>query len=152
MRATTITTALTAAAAVVGSVGTDPESAWYESLDRPPWQPPPIAFPLVWTPLYGTIAYGTGRAIEQADPAGRRRLWRLTAANLAANAGWNWAFFRARSPIGGLGVIGVLNGLNLALLQEASRADRRAAASLAPYAGWVGFATALNASIWRRNR
>jgi translocator protein len=152
MRATAVTTVMTAAAAVVGSVGTDPESDWYESLHKPPWQPPAVAFPLVWTPLYAAIAYGTGRAIEQADPPRRRRLWAVTAANLSANAGWNWAFFRGRSPSGGLAVISVLNVLNDVLLVEAWRADRRAAAALSPYVGWVGFATALNADIWRRNR
>ena len=46
----------------------------------------------------------------------------------------------------------VLNGLNLVLLREAARRDRVAAAALAPYVVWTGFATALNASIWRRNR
>ena len=106
----------------------------------------------MWTPLYVAIAYGTGRAIERADPSRRRRLWAVTAADLTANAGWNWAFFRGRSPVGGLVVISVLNGLNVVLVREAARADGRAAAVLAPYAAWVGFATALNGSIWLRNR
>lgn len=137
---------------MVGSIGTDPGSDWYRSLDKPSWQPPPMAFPLVWTPLYAAIAYGTGRAIERAEPTRRRRLWALTAADLAANAGWNWAFFRGRSSAGGLAVINVLNVLNDALLVEAWRADRRAGAVLAPYVGWVALAMALNADIWRRNR
>jgi translocator protein len=151
-RATTVTTAMTAATAWIGSLGTDPDSPWYQSLDKPSWQPPPAGFPLAWTPLYIQIAYGTGRTIERATPERRRRIWALTTADLVANAGWNWAFFRGRSPAGGLAVIGVLNTLNVLLLAEAWRTDRRATAALAPYVGWVGFATALNASIWRRNR
>ena len=143
---------MTAAAAGVGSLGTDPESEWYESLEKPPWQPPPIAFPLVWTPLYVAIAYGTGRMIDRSEPEDRAGLLTLTAANLAANAGWNWAFFRSRSPAGGLVVITALNALDAALVRRAATVDRRAAVALAPYAAWVGFATALNASIWRRNR
>lgn len=152
MRATTVTSAMTAATAALGSVGTDPGSAWYQSLEKPSWQPPPGAFPLVWTPLYAAIAYGTGRAIEQAEPRRRKRLWALTTANLAANAGWSWTFFRGHSLPGGLAVIAALNLLNDALLVEAWRSDRRAAAALTPYAGWVAFATALNADLWRRNR
>ncbi len=143
---------MTAAAAGVGSLGTDPASEWYESIEKPPWQPPPVAFPLVWTPLYAAIAYGTGRMVEQARSEERRGLLALTAADLVANAGWNWAFFRGRSPAGGLAVIVALNGLNVALVRRAAAVDDRAAAALAPYAAWVGFATALNASIWRRNR
>ena len=143
---------MTVAAAGVGSVGTDPESEWYRSIEKPPWQPPAVAFPLVWTPLYAAIAYGTGRMVDEAAREDRSRLLALTAANLVANAGWNWAFFRGRSPAGGLAVIMALNVLNAALVRRAASVDGRAAAALLPYAAWVGFATALNASIWRRNR
>lgn len=151
MRATVWTSLKTATAAVVGTVGTDPESQWYRSIEKPPWQPPAVVFPLVWTPLYVAIAYGTGRMVEQSRPEERSGLLALTAADLVANAGWNWAFFRGRSPAGGLAVITALNALNAALVRRAASVDGRAGASLAPYAVWVGFATALNASIWRRN-
>jgi tryptophan-rich sensory protein len=146
---------LTAAAAVVGSLGTRPDSDWYRSLDKPEWQPPGAAFPLVWTPLYALIGWGSGRALARAadtSPRARRRLSVLLTADLAANAGWCWAFFAARSPAAGLAVIVGLDALDLALLREAARHDRVAAAALAPYVLWTGFATALNASIWRRNR
>ena len=36
-------------------MATTPDSEWYQQLDKPSWQPPPIAFPLVWTPLYADI-------------------------------------------------------------------------------------------------
>lgn len=147
-----LTSALTATAAAVGSLGTRPDSGWYRSLDKPSWQPPGAAFPLVWTPLYGLIAWGTGRLVDGAEPGDRGRLVALTSADLAANAGWCWAFFARESPRAGLAVIVLLDGLNLALLREAARRDRTAAAALAPYVAWTGFATALNASIWRRNR
>ncbi len=151
MRAHVLTSAMTAAAATVGSLGTKPDSGWYRGLEKPPWQPPAIAFPLVWTPLYGLIAWGTGRLVDS-DPADRERLLALTAADLVANAGWNWAFFDRQSPRAGLGVLAVLNVLNVALLREAAKRDATAAAALAPYVVWTGFATVLNASIWRRNR
>ena len=142
---------LTAAAAVVGSLGTKPQSPWYRSLDRPTWEPPGVAFPLVWTPLYGLIAWSTGRAAE-ADEDGRAAYLALTSADLAVNAGWCWQFFTRESTGGGLATILALDALNLALLAETAKRDRRAALALAPYVVWTGFATALNASIWRRNR
>ena len=46
MRATVWTSLMTAAAAGVGSLGTDPESEWYQSIEKPSWQPPAVAFPL----------------------------------------------------------------------------------------------------------
>ena len=145
------TAALTAAAAVVGSLGTRPKGRWYRTLDRPSWEPPGVAFPLVWTPLYGLIAWSTGRAAE-ADAPGRGRYLALTTADLAVNAGWCWAFFARESAAGGLVTIVALDALNVALLVETAKRDRTAALALAPYVVWTGFATALNASIWRRNR
>jgi tryptophan-rich sensory protein len=147
------TTAMAAAAAAVGSVGTRPGSAWYRALDKPSWQPPPAAFPLVWTPLYASIAWATGRATAATrSERDRRRMLVATAADLVANAGWSWAFFAARSPASGLVVLGALNASNAVLVRESARHDRRAAAALAPYAAWCGFATALNLALWRRNR
>ena len=87
---------MTAAAAGVGSLGTDPESEWYQSIEEPSRQPPSVVFPLVWTPLYVAVAYGTGRIVDKGRPAERRGLLALTAADLVANAGWNWAFFRGK--------------------------------------------------------
>jgi len=143
--------AITATAAGVGFLGTKPDSAWCRSLDKPSWQPPNQAFPLVWTPLYGLIGWGTGRALEKAGTDDRRML-ALTTVDLAANAGWCWAFFVKQSPATGLGVILALDVLNIALVREAAKHDKVAAVALKPYVVWTGFATALNASIWWRNR
>lgn len=152
MRPLLKTSVLTAIAAAVGTRGTKADTAWYRKLDKPDWQPPGEVFPIVWTPMYSLIAWGTGRAIAKAPEDERGRLLALTAADLAVNAGWCWAFFDRQSPRAGLVTIAVLNGLNLALVREAGRQDRLAAAALTPYVGWTAFATALNASIWRRNR
>jgi benzodiazapine receptor len=142
---------ITAAAAGVSFLGTKPDSAWYRALDKPAWQPPAVAFPLVWTPLYALIGWGTGRALEEAG-ADDRRMLALTTADLALNAGWCWAFFVKQSPATGLGVIVALDVLNVALVREAAKHDPTAALALKPYVVWTGFATALNASIWSRNR
>lgn len=150
MRARLVAAALTATAAGVGFLGTRPDTAWYRALDKPRWQPPNLAFPLAWTPLYGLIGWGTGRAVDRAGPEGARML-ALTAADLALNAGWCWAFFVKQSPGTALGVILALDVANVALVREAARHDRAAALALTPYAGWTAFATALNASIWWRN-
>jgi translocator protein len=151
MRPRLVTTALTTLSAVAGSLGTRPDGPWYRNLDRPSWEPPPIAFPLVWTPLYGLIAWSTGRAADARED-GRAGYLALATADLAVNAGWCWVFFTRESAGGGLATIVALDALNLALLRETAKRDRVAAAALAPYVAWTGFATALNAAIWRRNR
>jgi tryptophan-rich sensory protein len=73
------------------------------------------------------------------------------AGNLALNAAWTWLFFRARSPKAAVVCTALLDLSNVQLIAKVGRIDRLAAAALLPYAGWCAFATALNASIARRN-
>ncbi|QDP95429.1 tryptophan-rich sensory protein [Microlunatus elymi] len=151
-RSFVLSAAVVAAAAVAGSVGVDPKSRWYRSLRKPDWQPPAQAFGLVWTPLYAAIAWSGGRTLSRISPAERSGYVGTFAVNLVLNAGWNWLFFRARSPLAGLVGIAALNVSNAQLIKKTTATDRAAAAALLPYAAWCGFATALNASIWRLNR
>ncbi|MGC5167986.1 TspO/MBR family protein [Luteimicrobium sp. DT211] len=148
------TTGATAAAAVVGSLATDVDGRWYRRRELPPWQPPRLAFPIVWTTLYADIAVtsaATLTRLRQTDPRAARRFGTALGVNLAMNAGWTALFFRARRP--SLGAVGAL-----ALAVSSTDLTRRAAAAdpahgvaLAPYAAWCTFATALSADIWRRN-
>jgi benzodiazapine receptor len=144
------TVASVAAAAAVGSAATTPNLDWYRSLDRPSWEPPQAAFPMVWTSLYALIAVGTGRALDRLSPAERTRFWRTFAINLGLNAGWSAVFFGARRPSLALVELMALNASNVALLRRAWRGDRRAGAALIPYVVWTGFATVLNGSIAAR--
>lgn len=140
------------AAAAAGSVATRPGSTWYRSLDKPAWQPPPAAFPVVWTSLYALIAIAAARTLKRLPPAERRRFWRTYVTNLALNAGWTGVFFAARRPGLALVEIAALNSSNVALLRQAWRTDRLAGVALLPYVAWTGFATVLNGSIAARNR
>ncbi|GEJ98954.1 TspO/MBR family protein [Streptomyces sp. NPDC014684] len=145
--------AAVAATAVTGATATDPDSAWYASLRKPSWQPPPWAFGVVWTPLYASIAYAAGRALGRArSPRQRAGIVRDLAADLALNAAWTRLFFGRRDPQAALAEIALLNLGNALLIRRIARTDRTAAGVLAPYAAWCVFATALNASIVRLNR
>ena len=139
----------------VGALATTPESAWYRSLDKPAWQPPPIAFPLVWTPLYADIAVSTAAALVQLEDAGRDEeaaaLRRSLAINLVLNTGWSVLFWRVRRPWLSTAWCGVLTAHSMFLLRRLLEADPRLRRALAPYPAWCAFATALNASIARRN-
>jgi benzodiazapine receptor len=146
-----LTSAAAAAAAAAGARAVDPGSAWYRGLRKPPWQPPPQAFGLVWTPLYASIAWAGGRALRQADGRQRTKLAVSLGANLTLNAAWNWLFFGLRSPRAGLAGTLAVDLSNADLIRRVARVDRRAAAALAPYGLWCLFATALNADIARRN-
>lgn len=145
------TAAGVAAAAAAGSAATRPGSDWYQSLEKPSWQPPQAAFPTVWTSLYALIAFASARALDRMPEPDRSRFWRAYAVNLGLNAGWTGVFFGARRPRLALLEIAALNASNLALLRRAWQTDRVAGAALVPYVAWTGFATVLNRSIVARN-
>lgn len=140
-----------AAAAVTGARSVDPDSDWYRGLSKPPWQPPPWVFGVVWPPLYASVAWAGGRALARARGGRRRAVATGLAANLALNAGWNRLFFGCRSPKAGVVGTLLLDISNAELIRRSARADTTAALALVPYAAWCGFATALSLSVARRN-
>jgi tryptophan-rich sensory protein len=146
------TSAAVTATAVIGGLGTDVTSHWYRDLDKPRWQPPGAAFGPAWTTLYGLTAVASARILDRLEtPEERRAFANALGANLALNAGWNWLFFKARRPRWALGEILLMEVSTLDLTRRAAKVDSPAAKMLIPYAGWVAFATLLNASIARRN-
>jgi translocator protein len=146
------TSAAVTATAVIGVLGTDVTSRWYRHLDKPAWQPPGAAFGPAWTTLYGLMAVASARTLDRLEEPGDRRAFATAfGANLMLNAGWNWLFFKARRPRWALTEILLMEVSTLDLTRRAAHVDRPAAKMLIPYAGWVAFATALNASIARRN-
>ena len=81
-----------------------------------------------------------------------RRQWVLAVAiNLVLNVLWSVLFFNLRRPDWALAEVGLLWLSILALVLLARRVDRIAAWLLAPYLGWVAFASVLNLAIVRLN-
>jgi benzodiazapine receptor len=154
------TTAATAAAAAAGSLATDPKDQWYRQLRKPGWQPPPLAFPVVWTALYADLAVSSAVVLDsggddaqaKAAQRGERAAYRgALAVNLVLNAGWSWLFWRARRPWLAAAECAVLAASSADLVRRSSRLSPAAGAALAPYALWCGFATVLSTAIARRN-
>lgn len=139
------------ATAMAGAAATDPESDWYQSLAKPDWQPPPSAFPVVWTALYATIAGAVAKAYKHCPEQERAALVRSVGVNLGLNAGWSWLFFRSRHL--GLAAVGaaLLAVSSMKLVKRVGRHSRAAGAWLVPYALWTCFATVLSTDIAVRN-
>ncbi len=150
-----VTTAAVTVTAAAGARATTPEAGWYADLDTPAWQPPPVAFPLVWTPLYADLAVATAAALTTLEGEGRNDevadLRRSLAVNLVLNAGWSVLFWRVRRPWLSTVWCAALAGHSAALTRRVAAVDPALGAALAPYPAWCGFATALNFSIARRN-
>jgi translocator protein len=146
-----------AAAAGAGSIASPKRvPAWYSRLRKPPYQPPGVAFPLVWTTLYGDIAATSAVAIDRFRATGQhdeaRRYAAALGVNLALNAGWSWLFFRYHKL--GASALGAaaLTVSSADLARRAAQADPRAGMALSPYPLWCAFATVLATHVWRLNR
>jgi tryptophan-rich sensory protein len=136
-------------AGLTGAAVTDP--AFYAELARPAWAPPGWLFGPVWVTLYAAMGVAAWLVWRSARTPTRAAALRLFAAQLAINAIWTPVFFGMRSIAGGLAVIVALGIAIVATIALFARVSRPAAWLLVPYAAWVTFATALNASIWMLN-
>jgi len=140
--------AMVAAAALVGTqFGPGP---WYVALQKPPWTPPGWLFAPVWTVLYVAIAVAgwsvwRSKAVSVTKPI---LIWLL---QLMLNGLWSWLFFGLRRPdLALIDIIALLVTIGW-FIASAGKISRVAAWLFVPYALWVGFATALNFSIWQLN-
>jgi benzodiazapine receptor len=122
--------------------------AWYQSLAKPPFNPPNWIFGPVWSALYVLIGIAGARTWLAHPASGRMQLW---FGQMALNFLWTPAFFGAESTILGLIVIVPLLAAILVFIRASWHRDRISALLLMPYAVWVGFATLLNVSLFVLN-
>ncbi len=136
--------AAVAATAVIGSLSAISASAEYEQLRTPSWAPPSWLFGPVWTALYVMIALSGWLFWKRHGVRGELVLF---AVQLVLNAAWTPLFFAAgRYGWALVDIVALLVSI-VALIVAFGREHRVAALLLVPYLAWVGFATALNASI-----
>ena len=127
-------------------------STWYPGLNKPSWTPPASWFGPVWTMLYVLVAIAGWRVWCAAPGPDRGRALALWVVQLGLNVLWSPLFFGMRAPGLALVDIVLLAASIVAFVVTAWPTSPVAALLFVPYAVWVGFATALNAAIWRMNR
>jgi len=138
------------AAADLGSLLTTPSlRPWYAELRKPAWTPPSWLFAPVWTILFLAMAVAAWLVWRKAGLASAPM--RLFLLQLLLNVGWSALFFRLRSPGAAFVEILVLWLAILATSVEFWKVIPPAGFLLLPYLIWVGYAAALNFSIWRLN-
>ena len=141
-----------AVALASGLLVTTSVDTWYPNLAKPGFTPPSWLFPPVWWTLYTLMAIAAWRVWRAAGSfETAQQALVLFFVQLAFNLEWSFLFF-------GMQMIGwalldsvVLWCLILLTTLAFFRRDRIAAVLMLPYLGWVGYATALNAAIWRLN-
>lgn len=124
--------------------------SWYRTLNKPFWNPPRIAFAVIWPFLYTLM----GLSLWCALIARKKKTWKLLLpffVQLFLNFTWSFVFFYWRSPhLAFVNIVLLLIALawNMKVFY---RHDKRAAYLLVPYFLWVFYASSLNLAIWYLN-
>lgn len=124
---------------------------WYAGLKKPSWNPPGWVFGPVWTTLYVMMAVAAWLVWKHGGFAVQRRPLMLFLVQLVLNAAWTPLFFGMHQPGLAFAEIVLLWLAIVATFAAFRSVTRTAAWLLAPYLAWVGFAAALNFTLWRLN-
>lgn len=138
-------------ASAVGAVASIQAKSFYAKLAQPGWAPPAWLFGPVWTVLYALMAIAAWLVWRSGGFRANSVALSLFLLQLAFNALWAWLFFAWRLGALAFADILVLWLLIVATLISFWRVSRLAGALLVPYLLWVGFAAALNYSVWQLN-
>ncbi|MGI6169845.1 MAG: TspO/MBR family protein [Christensenellales bacterium] len=134
------------AVAVLGSVFTDTDSAWYAGLTKADIQPPDWVFPVVWSAIYicgGLSAY----FLTQARGERKKLVLLLYGLSAALNPLWNYVFFQLRETATALLLLAIIWITAGIMILGARRVSSKASWLVFPYFLWTGFALVLNYTI-----
>jgi len=126
-------------------------NAWYASLERPSWNPPRWAFPVVWPLLYVMMSVAAWLVWRRSGWSGASGALTLFGVQFAVNAAWMWIFGGLESLAGAFWWIVLLWVLIVATALAFRRHSGTAALLLLPYLAWVTFAGMLTWAIWDLN-
>lgn len=125
---------------------------WFDTLQKPAWNPPGRLFGPVWTTLYFMMGLALWLVWKSDAPEPQKtRACQIFGLQLFLNFWWSLIFFHFHSP--GLAFADILLmviTITLTIFQFAP-ISRAAAWLLVPYLSWVCFASILNYTIWSMN-
>lgn len=121
-------------------------------LQKPPFSPPRLVFPIVWSALFLLMGIGAARIYQAPKTKERTCALVLFFLQLAFNFFWSILFFNFQAF--GLAFLWLLALWVLILLMISwfRRVDQAAAWMQLPYLLWVSFAAYLNLGAWFLNR
>ena len=135
-----------------GSFFTTSEIAnWYQTIQKPSWNPPNWIFGPVWTTLY--ILMGISLFLVWKSSASQKRIAIiLFALQLLLNFFWSFIFFKQHQIGFAFAEILALWLIILLTIFAFAGINKLAAWLLVPYISWVSFAAILNFTIWQLNK
>ncbi len=138
-------------AAGIGAVASVRAASFYAQLGQPNWAPPSSIFGPVWSLLYALMGIAAWLVWRAGGLRGNRSALGVFLVQLVVNALWSWLFFAWHRGALAFADIVLLGLLIIATLVSFWRVRPLAGVLLVPYLLWVGFAAALNFSVWQLN-
>jgi len=126
-------------------------SDWYNTIEKPSWNPPNWLFGPVWSLLYTTMGIAAWIVWKEHRWTNAGRALNFFLIQLALNTGWSWVFFGAQSPGWALIHIIVLLAAIVYTTILFFEKSKISGYLMIPYILWVSFATVLNGAIWWLN-
>ena len=126
--------------------------SWYQTINKPSWNPPGWVFAPVWTTLYvmmGVSLYLVWKSGVSNNL--KRTAIGLFAVQLILNFFWSFIFFDQQQPGWAFVEIIAMWVFILLTIFAFAKVNKTAAWLLVPYISWVSFATILNYTIWKLN-
>lgn len=144
---------ITYAVGAAGSFITVPNiPGWYAGLNKPSFNPPAWAFPVVWNILFAMMSVAAWLTVKAAGSVrGARRELTAWAVQLLLNFSWSVIFFGLKNPGAALIELVLFALAILATTTEFWRRSRVAGWLMVPYLAWVLFAGCINAAVWLLN-
>lgn len=121
---------------------------WYQTLDKPSFNPPNWIFPVMWSILYIMLAAAGWKLWQVGAPKSLKIIFIVYT---LMNWAWTPIFFGAHELALGFYWLLVINAMNLAFIVLAWRPVRLAAILTIPLICWTLFAMVLSYNIWQLN-
>ena len=137
---------------ISGLLASTNNNLWFETLNKPTWNPPAYLFGPVWTTLYLLMGISLGIIWNNnSTEPNKRKAYFLFAIQLILNFWWSIIFFHFHSPAFALLDIILMVVIIIITIFTFSSFSKLAAWLLVPYIAWVSFASILNFAIWNLN-
>ena len=126
-------------------------NGWFQTIEKPSWNPPNWIFSPVWTTLYILMGIAAGIIWHSKDER-RNTALMLFILQFLFNLAWSYIFFSRHEPGWAFAEIIIMLVLIITTTLAFYRVKPLAAYLMIPYILWVSFAAVLNGSIWMLNR
>lgn len=127
--------------------------SWFQTINKPTWNPPNWIFGPVWTTLY--VMMGIAFFIiwkSEIRSELKKSAIVLFAVQLVLNFFWSFIFFNQHEIGWALVEIIIMWFFILFTIFAFGNISKTAAWLMVPYISWVSFATILNYTIWQLNK